>query len=601
MDEIQERDILNIDLVNQERNNILFLIAIDQYEHVPKLNNAVRDADDILDVLTRLYQFNTDRVIKIYNEEATENNIRLKFSELIGSLNKKDNIVIYFSGHGHFDPVTELGYWIPVEGEENAPSTYISNNDIAHYLKKLKAHHILLIVDACFSGSMLEIFRDTIADEEYPSRLVFTSGKNTVVSDGEPGKNSPFASAILSLLRFTTERSVGSNYLIQKVKKFIKDYSKNQNPDHAVVTGSGHSGGQFFFHKKLTEEELWHNAKEVGDVNSYSEYLELFPDGSFVIEAVGLIRKLNARNAWKNAAKADTVTAYQNFIEEHPSSDLVEAAMQHIVKLEKAKEVRLNAIKKRAEADENRANLREKFLEWFKKGERAFLSKTFKDAQHFFHQSLKYHIGEKDFSPTRESIEERIRICNDHILFREFVTEGDHWFERKGYELAIDYYKKALEISPKDSLIKEKIEEANNMLVLNSSVVVYDRGGEIKIKKRERRHLHLTDKARKSSIREKIKKDELKDRIKISPKTKKLKPNIKTIIKTSRKKVQVKINPSSVVTPRKVNRIEIQDKAFYSHLISRVFELCKDRTNQMIILIFILWLTGSILIYNGYI
>ena len=64
------------------------VIGIDDYRgEWPKLNNAVRDARAVKEVLSLKYSF--DQIITFYNEQATRANILRKFEWLAGNLRKE--------------------------------------------------------------------------------------------------------------------------------------------------------------------------------------------------------------------------------------------------------------------------------------------------------------------------------------------------------------------------------------------------------------------------------------------------------------------------------------------------------------------------------
>ncbi|MBK9013904.1 MAG: caspase family protein [Saprospiraceae bacterium] len=186
--------------------NYLLTIAIDKYQHWNHLNNAVKDVKDFTTILQTFYQFEEDYTLRLHNEDATEDNIRLKMKELKKKVSKEDNLVIYFSGHGHFDEESNLGYWVPVGGEKEKESTYISTADIVHFLNQIDSLHLLVIVDSCFSGTLITQHRSkatAVREERFASRRIFASGRSEVVDDGAPGDNSPFAKGLISFLKKT--------------------------------------------------------------------------------------------------------------------------------------------------------------------------------------------------------------------------------------------------------------------------------------------------------------------------------------------------------------------------------------------------------------
>ncbi|RMG88804.1 MAG: caspase family protein, partial [Bacteroidetes bacterium] len=183
--------------------NYLFAIAIDEYAHCPKLYNPVRDALELKAVLSERYDFEPQNIITLFNEAATESNIIHAFRDLARSISPSDNLVLFFSGHGEFDDVFNEGYWIPVDARRGAWEDYIPNSKIRTILNAIRAHHIFLIADSCFSGSLFMTGKDVAANrlDRDPSRWGLTAGRNEIVDDGHPGAHSPFADSLLYHLK----------------------------------------------------------------------------------------------------------------------------------------------------------------------------------------------------------------------------------------------------------------------------------------------------------------------------------------------------------------------------------------------------------------
>ncbi len=135
--------------------NYLLAIAINDYLHCSKLNNAVRDAEALIELLTTRYHFDPAHVTFIKDAEATERRIRRAFDRLIDVVTEQDNLIVYFSGHGRHHE-RRGGYWIPVEAgtSDDDWSDYLPNDTIKSYLSKIKSFHTFLIADSCFSGSL---------------------------------------------------------------------------------------------------------------------------------------------------------------------------------------------------------------------------------------------------------------------------------------------------------------------------------------------------------------------------------------------------------------------------------------------------------------
>lgn len=231
--------------------NFLLVIGINNYQHWPKLNNAVKDASDIATVLTGKYNFDFSNVTLVRDEQATRSNIHNALRNLIEKVSQQDNLVVYFSGHGYFDPLLNEGYWIPVDAEVNSSGEYISNTEILKILGSINSQHTFLVADACFSGALFADSRRGYTDnvEKFRSRWGLASGRLETVSDGEIGNNSPFAKRVIQFLRENEKDKFAASELIQYVKTQVAE-DTNQTPIGNPLKALGDEGGELVFYKK---------------------------------------------------------------------------------------------------------------------------------------------------------------------------------------------------------------------------------------------------------------------------------------------------------------------------------------------------------------
>lgn len=246
------------DAVSMGKNHLL-AIGIDDYQHFDKLNNAVKDVEDISALLTEQFGFEKSAPCTtiLLNEMATRRNIIRQLNKLCEVVNPEDRVLIFYSGHGYLNPKTDLGYWIPIEAERGFTADYIANSSVRDLIKAIDCRHILLISDSCFSGELL--VRDVSHDgggvysqwEKNPSRWIFCSGKG-VVADGEKGTNSPFAKQLMKHLSNSTKDKININYLADSVIRSVR-YNYDQQAEACPLYGAGHDGGQFIFYRKDTK------------------------------------------------------------------------------------------------------------------------------------------------------------------------------------------------------------------------------------------------------------------------------------------------------------------------------------------------------------
>jgi WD40 repeat protein len=237
--------------VAEKATNYLFVVGVNDYRQWPKLNNAVKDANDVVGVLLKKYDFDFEHVTFIKNELATRANIYNGLRSLIEKITPNDNLMVYFSGHGHFDKLLNEGYWIPIDAATNSPADYISNTDILKILGSINSQHTFLVADACFSGALFADSRRgyTESVEKFRSRWGLASGRLETVSDGSAGNNSPFAKRFIQFLNENQKEKFPVSELVQFVKVQVAE-DTNQTPIGNPLKSLGDEGGEFVFYKK---------------------------------------------------------------------------------------------------------------------------------------------------------------------------------------------------------------------------------------------------------------------------------------------------------------------------------------------------------------
>lgn len=132
------------------------VIGINEYKIWPKLKYARRDAENIGKELTAKYTFEPGDVTYLLDEQATLENIMRELRKKLESLGDKDNLLIYYAGHGQLDPLTEAGYWIPVDGKLAVESSWIMFTTLQALLAatNVKAKNIILLTDSCYGGAL---------------------------------------------------------------------------------------------------------------------------------------------------------------------------------------------------------------------------------------------------------------------------------------------------------------------------------------------------------------------------------------------------------------------------------------------------------------
>ena len=225
-------------------SNYLFLIGINKYLNQNELFSCVNDCIDLKNALLEKYEFDIKNVYEIYDENATNKNVQDAFRGYIKQLTEEDNLIIYYSGHGEFDEVSNTGFWITHESKNY--TDYISNQTIVNYINNLKCKHVFIISDSCFSNSLLVSgnFKKPIEYFEKQSRWALTSAYNEA-KDSDVYSNTLFCEKILEYLELA-EKDFRATELIEFVKTSFQ-INEFQTPQGAPLQINSHKGGEFIF------------------------------------------------------------------------------------------------------------------------------------------------------------------------------------------------------------------------------------------------------------------------------------------------------------------------------------------------------------------
>jgi formylglycine-generating enzyme required for sulfatase activity len=297
--------------------NYLLAIAIDAYKHLPRLYNCKKDAETFIGLLVKNYQFEEANVLRVFDEAATLKGIHAAFRDLVGKVTPKDNLVVYFSGHGEYDSLISEGYWIPIEAHQGSLDEYFSNDTVRRYLSSINSRHTFLIADSCFSGALFEEGTGKSGgsrSERDPSRWGLTAGRKEIVSDGKPGMHSPFADALLDRLR-KNQGSLGVQKLCAEVLEQV-EANAFQTPIGEPLRVQGHRNGQFYFHLKRDEGRAWQSALAANSVQAFLDFEAEFPESELVRsdEVDKRIAALEEEDLWRDARRSNTVTAYREYL-----------------------------------------------------------------------------------------------------------------------------------------------------------------------------------------------------------------------------------------------------------------------------------------------
>jgi hypothetical protein len=224
------------------------IIANQQYRHLPVLKTPIADATTVADVLRREYGFASVRLLP----NATRVQIVNALAGLRATLRESDNLLIYYAGHGYLDREADRGYWLAVDAEPNSPANWVSNADITDALRAMRAKHVLIVADSCYSGTLtrdVAVRSPAAADltrlAQKRARNVLTSGGLEPVSDVGGSGHSVFGAAFLDALRANTGMTDVTSLFAGLRRQVL--LRSEQTPQYGDVRFAGHDGGDFIF------------------------------------------------------------------------------------------------------------------------------------------------------------------------------------------------------------------------------------------------------------------------------------------------------------------------------------------------------------------
>lgn len=213
----QARLLADIDFGNYRA----LLIDNDDYQHIRDLKTAAKDARAVGRRLKEDYGFQITYLINAGRREIID-----ELSRLRRKLTPRDNLLIYYAGHGWLDKDANRGYWLPVDAERDSSANWISTGTISDFLKAMAAKHVIVVADSCYSGTLSRAVKLTVPSSEYlrriagkRARVALTSGGVEPVLDDGRGGHSVFAGALLDALRQNKGVLEGSPCLVRSASR----------------------------------------------------------------------------------------------------------------------------------------------------------------------------------------------------------------------------------------------------------------------------------------------------------------------------------------------------------------------------------------------
>ncbi len=341
--------------------------AVEQYadSRLERLKNPISDAEKMATVLRDNYGFETE-VVKNPSLDAIQRKLEVYRQNFASGKWKTDGqLLIYLTGHGSVeDDVT--GYFLPADAQtDRLSSTAIAYSIWRRKIAKFKCQHILVVLDACYSGSfdpdygtkngdplfgsrgneLTEAQKLLSENERYQSRFFFTSTSD----DKTTPDQSTFAQKFLEGLqgRFSNDGTLTSdelwfNYLKQARPKprggTFEDNQADANFLFVAETPPLAAGGTEGVANAQRELEAWQSAQSQNSVYAYENFLRQYPNSDFKGQAQNQLNTLKRNdeiNEWQRIRNSKSVRDFENFKNSYKNSSYNVLADEKIKELTK--------------------------------------------------------------------------------------------------------------------------------------------------------------------------------------------------------------------------------------------------------------------------
>jgi len=228
------------------------IIGVNAYDKWPSLEYAIKDARAMEKKLKSL-GFQTTILL---DQHATKDNIlKILGDELPQKVQENDRVIIFFAGHGQTEEIadgTQMGYIVPVDADtRNIFSTAISMDQVRNFSRRLRAKHVLYLIDSCYAGLGLTRSGTIPPSERDYLRKITTRKAHQMLTAGgkgelahEEGGHGVFTKYVLEALDGSADRDEKGFITFSDIASYVKPKvsrytGSKQVPQYGSIDGEG--------------------------------------------------------------------------------------------------------------------------------------------------------------------------------------------------------------------------------------------------------------------------------------------------------------------------------------------------------------------------
>lgn len=210
----------------------IFAVGISEYPvgDLENLNYGAKDAQDFVNTINSLdlSKYKEVKQTLMLNQSASANNVRTQLNKLTNTVEQEDVVMLFFSGHGinEDDRWYFMTYGIPANDYVNALD-FAFIRDQMKRMSKNKNCHVLIFMDACHSGGMMQ--KGDVKDITFSEASINGFYSSAASKKSKEGKeNGIFTHALVDGIKGAADYDKGGEISISELREYIDNTLKEE-------------------------------------------------------------------------------------------------------------------------------------------------------------------------------------------------------------------------------------------------------------------------------------------------------------------------------------------------------------------------------------
>jgi hypothetical protein len=261
-----------------QQPRLALVVGVAAYRSLNPLENTLRDAQLVAEAI----KSTGFKVVRVMDPDASQ--LREAVATFSEELRRVDGVgLVYFAGHGV--QVEGVNYLLPADVNSNVAaitSLSVSLDNLLFLMstERARARLNIVIIDACRenafgTGGLANVRQKLPKGSSF--FIAYATSPGDVATDGEPGKNGPYAQELATAVK---KPWVPIDGVFNDIHNVVASLTKGEQlPWHARSFA-----GNFYF-SFGPEQAFWDRIQGSRQPDDFLEFLEQFPSGRFARNA----------------------------------------------------------------------------------------------------------------------------------------------------------------------------------------------------------------------------------------------------------------------------------------------------------------------------